>query len=153
MSLTNILKKTVLYKKYPRSLLHSLYSFSNNRVEIIHSLGNVISYMIFQILALWGCMPEITKGCIDMTNASSTYLSIALGAIVGGLITWWVYKIQKKTTAKQDETLRRINILEESHDRELKSIHHFQQHQEIILEKILSLENKMDDFVEANKPT
>jgi hypothetical protein len=107
--------------------------------------------MIFQILALWGCMPEITTGCIDMTNASSTYLSIALGAIVGGLITWWVYKIQKKTTAKQDETLRRINILEESHDRELKSIHHFQQHQEIILEKILSLENKIDDFVEGNK--
>ena len=57
--------------------------------------------MVFLILALWGCMPEITKDCIDMTNASSTYLSITLGAVVGGLISWWVYKIQKKTTAKQ----------------------------------------------------
>jgi hypothetical protein len=37
--------------------------------------------MIIQILALWGCMPELTKGCIDMTNASSTYLSIAVGVL------------------------------------------------------------------------
>ena len=70
--------------------------------------------MILQVLALWGCMPEITRGCMDMTNASSTYLSIVLGAIVGGLIAWWVYKIQRNTTAKQDETLRRIDDLEES---------------------------------------
>ena len=70
-------------------------------------------------------MPEITRGCMDMTNASSTYLSIylsiVLGAIVGALISWWVFKIQKKTTAKQDETLRRIDDLEESHDGVLKS--------------------------------
>jgi hypothetical protein len=108
--------------------------------------------MVILILALWGCMPEITKDCIDMTNASSTYLSIALGAVVGGLISWWVYKIQKKTTAKQDETLRRVNELEESHDRVLKSIQHFQQHQERLLSEILSLEGKIDAIVEANKP-
>lgn len=108
--------------------------------------------MVFLILALWGCMPEITKDCIDMTNASSTYLSITLGAVVGGLISWWVYKIQKKTTAKQDETLRRVNELEESHDRVLKSIQHIQQHQERLLSKILSLEGKLDTIVEANKP-
>jgi hypothetical protein len=78
--------------------------------------------MLFQILALWGCMPEITKDCVDMTNASSTYLSIALGAIVGAVISWWIYNMQKKTSVKQDETLRRINKLEESHDKVLKSI-------------------------------
>ena len=81
--------------------------------------------ILVQVLALWGCMPEITRGCMDMTNASSTYLSIylsiVLGAIVGALISWWVFKIQKKTTAKQDETLRRIDDLEESHDGVLKS--------------------------------
>ena len=109
--------------------------------------------MIFQTLALWGCIPEISRDCVDMTNASSTYLSIALGAIVGSLITWWVYKIQKKTTAKQDETLRRINDLEESHDRVLKSIQHFQQHQERLLKKVLSLEGKIDAMIEASKPT
>jgi hypothetical protein len=108
--------------------------------------------MIFQILALWGCMPELTRHCSDMTNASSTYLSIALGAVVGGLISWWVYKIQKNTTAKQDETLRRINDIEESHDRVLKSIQHFQEHQERILKKIFSLESKIDAILENNKP-
>jgi hypothetical protein len=107
--------------------------------------------MILQALASWGCIPEITRGCIDMTNASSTYLSIALGAIVGGLIAWWVYKIQKKTTATQDETLRRIDDLAESHDTVLKSIQHFQQHQERLLNKILSLEDKINAVVEANK--
>jgi predicted LPLAT superfamily acyltransferase len=109
--------------------------------------------MIFQTLALWGCIPEITRDCVDMTNASSTYLGIALGAIVGGLISWWVYKIQKKNTAKQDETLQRINDLEESHDRVLKSIQHFQKHQEGILKKVLSLEGKIDAMIESNKPS
>ena len=107
--------------------------------------------MLFQVLAPWGCMPELTVHCTDMTNASSTYLSIALGAIVGGLISWWVYKIQKKTTAKQDETLRRINDIEESHDRVLKSIQHFQQHQEKLLSKILSLDKKIDAIVDTDK--
>ena len=107
--------------------------------------------MILQVLALWGCMPEITRGCMDMTNASSTYLSIVLGAIVGGLIAWWVYKIQKNTTAKQDETLRRIDDLEENHDIVLKSIQQFQQHQERLLNQILSLENKINAMIEANK--
>ena len=96
-------------------------------------------------------MPEVTRGCMDMTNASSTYLSIVLGAIVGGLITWWVYKIQKNTTAKQDETLRRIDDLEESHDAVLKSIQQFQQHQERLLNQILSLENKINTMIEANR--
>jgi hypothetical protein len=109
--------------------------------------------MIFQTLALWGCMPEITRDCIDMTNASSTYISIALGAIVGGLISWWVFKIQKKTTAKQDETLRRIDNLEESHDRALKSIQYIQEHQERLMEKILSLEIKIDSIIENNNPS
>jgi hypothetical protein len=109
--------------------------------------------MIFQALTLWGCMPELTRHCTDMTNASGTYLSIALGAIVGGLISWWVYKIQKKTTAKQDETLRRINDIEESHDRVLKSIQHFQEHQERLLKKIFSIESKIDAILETNKPS
>ena len=107
--------------------------------------------ILVQVFALWGCMPEITRGCLDMTNASSTYLSIVLGAIFGGLISWWVYKIQKKTTAKQDETLRRVDDLEESHDIVLKSIQKLQQHQERLLNKILSLEDKIDAVVEANK--
>jgi hypothetical protein len=60
--------------------------------------------MVLPVLVDWGCMPEITRGCVDMTNASSTYLSIVIGAVVGALITWWVYKIQKNTTMTQEKT-------------------------------------------------
>jgi hypothetical protein len=104
--------------------------------------------MLLQILALWGCMSEITKGCVDMTNASSTYLSIALGVIVGAVISWWIYNMQKKTSIKQDETLRRISELEESHDKVLKSIQQFQKHQDK-LSQILNLDKKIDAIIET----
>jgi septal ring factor EnvC (AmiA/AmiB activator) len=104
--------------------------------------------MLLQILLLWGCMPEITRDCIDMTNASSTYLSIALGAIVGGVISWLIYNMQKKTSVKQDEALRRISELEESHDKVLKSIQQFQKHQEKLLSQILNLDKKIDTIIE-----
>lgn len=96
----------------------------------------------------WGCIPEIAKGCIDMTNTSSTYLSIVLGALLGIVIAWWIYKIQKKTTMKQDETLRRINELEESHNKVLKSMQHVQRHQERLLKEILNLDRKIDAVTE-----
>jgi septal ring factor EnvC (AmiA/AmiB activator) len=107
--------------------------------------------MLFPALAIWGCMPELTKNCVDMTNASSTYLSLGLGAIIGAVVSWWIYNMQKKTSMKQDETLRRINQLEESHDKVLKSIQHFQQHQEKLLSKILSLDKKIDAIVDTDK--
>ena len=107
--------------------------------------------MLFPALAIWGCMPELTKNCVDMTNASSMYLSLGLGAIIGAVVSWWIYNMQKKTSMKQDETLRRINKLEESHDKVLKSIQHFQQHQEKLLSKILSLDKKIDAIVDTDK--
>jgi uncharacterized membrane protein len=107
--------------------------------------------MLLQILALWGCMPEITMDCVDMTNASSTYLSIALGAIVGAVISWWIYNMQKKTSAKQDETLRRISELEEIHDRILKSIQQFQKHQDKLLSQIFNLDKKIDAILEKKE--
>ena len=107
--------------------------------------------MVIPILVIWGCVPEITRGCLDMTNASSTYLSIAIGAVVGALISWWVYKIQKNTTFKQEDTLRRINDLEESHDKVLKSIEQFQNHQERVLIEILTLDKKIDAIIGEKK--
>jgi hypothetical protein len=41
------------------------------------------------ILATWGCIPELTKDCVDMTNSSSTCL--AVGATIGAVISWWIY--------------------------------------------------------------
>ncbi|CAN5560268.1 hypothetical protein BH18THE2_BH18THE2_18220 [soil metagenome] len=107
--------------------------------------------MILPILAVWGCMPEITKVCMDMTNASSTYLSIAIGAVVGALVSWWLYKIQKNTSIKQEETLRLIKDIEESHDKVLKSIEQFQNHQERVLSEILSLDKKIDAIIEEKE--
>jgi uncharacterized membrane protein len=107
--------------------------------------------MVMPILVIWGCVPEITRGCLDMTNASSTYLSIAIGAVVGALISWWVYKIQKNTTFKQEETLRRINDIEESHDKVLKSIEQFQNHQDRVLLEILTLDKKIDAMIGEKK--
>jgi uncharacterized membrane protein YgaE (UPF0421/DUF939 family) len=104
--------------------------------------------MILSILGVWGCMPEITKGCMDMTNASSTYLSIAIGAVIGALVSWWLYKIQQNTSIKQEETLRLIKDIEESHDKVLKSIEQFQNHQERVLSEILSLDKKIDAIIE-----
>lgn len=100
--------------------------------------------MVLTILVVWGCVPEITRGCVDMTNASSTFLSIAIGAVVGALISWWVYKIQKNTIIKQEETLKRISYVEESHDKVLKSIEQFQNRQERVLSEILSLDKKIN---------
>jgi uncharacterized membrane protein len=107
--------------------------------------------LVIPILVIWGCVPEITRGCLDMTNASSTYLSIAIGAIVGALISWWIYKIQKNTAFKQEETLRRINDIEESHDKVLKSIEQFQNHQERVLIEILTLDKKIDAIIGEKK--
>jgi Tfp pilus assembly protein PilN len=107
--------------------------------------------MLIHVLAIWGCMPEITNGCMDMTNASSTYLSIAVGAVVGALISWLVFSLQKKSTIKQEENLQRLNELNESHDRMLKLIQQFQKHQEHILDQILSMDKKIDSAIEKRK--
>jgi hypothetical protein len=107
--------------------------------------------MWFEILAIWGCIPELSKDCIDMTNTSSTYLSILIGAVIGAVVSWWVYNRQKKTSDKQDDVLRRVKELEESHDKALKSIQEFESHHEKILANILNLENKIDTVIEAHK--
>jgi hypothetical protein len=47
--------------------------------------------------------------------------------------------------------LRRINDLEESHDKVLKSIQQFQEHQERLLSEILSLDKKIDTIIEKQE--
>jgi len=88
-----------------------------------------------------------------MTNASSTYLSIALGAVVGAFISWLVYALQKKSTIKQEENLKRLKELNERHDTILELIQQFQKHQEKLLDQILSLDKKIDAAVEKKGST
>ena len=71
---------------------------------------------------IWGCIPEITSNCQDMTNASSTYIGIIIGAIIAGLITWWVYNRQNKTAKQQDKMLKKIIDLENLYIKTLERI-------------------------------
>ena len=49
---------------------------------------------------------------MDITNATSTDLSIAVSTIIGAVMGLWIYNTQKKTANKQDESLRLTNALE-----------------------------------------
>ena len=111
--------------------------------------------MWLSILAIWGCIPEFTKDCIDMTNSSSTYLGIAGGAAIGVVISWWIYNRQKKTSRKQDDILQRIEKLEEKHRKILAHLEAFAKHHDNTLNKIfqlneniLALDKKIESMTE-----
>jgi len=123
------------------------YDPNSGKVDISSRDSNALNSTV----APWGCTPELTKGCIDMTNASSTYLSIAIGAVVGAFISWLVYALQKKSTIKQEENLKRLKELDERHDNILNIIQQFQKHQEKLLEQILGLEKKIDSLIERKQ--
>ena len=100
---------------------------------------------------IWGCIPEITKGCQDMTNASSTYLGIVVGALIGAVISWWIYYRQKKIAHTQDFILNRIKELDENHDAILEKIAKFDERHETTLNTILELSKKIDSVVEKQE--
>src|SRR5260370_14760392 len=100
---------------------------------------------------IWGCIPEITKDCQDMTNASSTYLGIAGGAVIGAFVSWWIYNRQKKTADMQDSALNSIKELDESHDRILKKLEDFDMRHDTTLNTIAELSKKIDTLVEKQE--
>jgi hypothetical protein len=100
------------------------------------------------LLDIWGCIPELSKDCQDMTNASSTYLGIVVGAIIGGIISWWIYDRQKKTSEKQDLTLSRIKELNERHDRILKKLEQSDMRHDSTLNALLDLSKKIEQIIE-----
>jgi Na+/glutamate symporter len=100
------------------------------------------------LLNMWGCIPELSNDCQDMTNASSTYLGIVIGAIIGGIISWWIYYRQKKTSEKQDLTLIQIKELNERHDRVLKRLEQSDVRHDSTLNAILELDKKIEHIIE-----
>ena len=96
----------------------------------------------------WGCIPELSPTCLDMTNASSTYLGIIVGAIIGGIVSWWIFNRQKKTSDKQDYTLNRIEQLEKYNEKLLQKINQVEERHEKLLQKILDLNRKIDSLLE-----
>lgn len=102
-----------------------------------------ISMMPF-FLDIWGCIPEISKNCIDMTNASSTYLGAIIGVIVGIIISWWIYYRQKRISVQQETILARIEKLEERHSEILKKLVDFDDKHENSFDAIQGLDKKID---------
>jgi peptidoglycan hydrolase CwlO-like protein len=107
--------------------------------------------MIPFFLDLWGCMPEISKNCMDMSNAGSTYLGIVGGAIIGGVVSWWVYNRQKRTSSQQDKILGRIEDLEENHTEILKKLEDFDDKHESSFDAIQELDKKMNSVLDKIK--
>ncbi|SMH70490.1 conserved protein of unknown function [Candidatus Nitrosotalea okcheonensis] len=100
--------------------------------------------MLPLVFDLWGCMTEISKNCSDMSNASSTYLGIAGGAIIGGIVSWWIYNRQNRTAVQQDKILGRIEKLEENHSDILKKLADFDDKHESSFGAIQELDKKID---------
>lgn len=98
--------------------------------------------------AIWGCVQELTADCLDMTNASSTYLSVLVGAVIGGIVSWLVYSRQKRTAEKQDLTLEKIKELNLRHDKILKTIEAIEEHNQKTLDKVLGLEKQISEVFE-----
>ena len=92
-------------------------------------------------------MTEISKNCSDMSNAASTYLGILCGAIVGGIVSWWIYNRQKRTSEQQDKILGRIEKLEESHSEILKKLADFDDKHECSFDAIQELDKKIDSLL------
>lgn len=84
-----------------------------------------------------------------MTNASSTYLGIIAGAIVGGIVSWWIYNRQKKTSELQDHLLEKIQALQENHDIILKRIEKIEKLHESILQRILKVDEKIEEQLDG----
>lgn len=102
-------------------------------------------------LDLWGCMTELSRNCADMSNAASTYLGIIAGAIVGSVVSWWIYNRQKATSDQQDKILSRIRDLEENHSDILKRLSDFDDKHESSLDAIEELGRKIDLLLDKSK--
>jgi Na+/glutamate symporter len=106
--------------------------------------------MLFGIIlaAMWGCMYDLDPSCpqkLDMSNASSTLIGIIIGALIGGIITWWVYRMQNKTSEKQETVIENIDKMVKKMDRQEEK---HRAHQDEVLNKILSLDSKIDSILE-----
>ncbi|HEY7571088.1 MAG TPA: hypothetical protein VH796_06950 [Nitrososphaeraceae archaeon] len=95
--------------------------------------------MLAQILDIWGCIPELGRQCVDMTNASSTYLGIVAGALIGGIISWWIYNRQNKSSKQQESILQRINKLEEGNRKILIHLEITAKKSKDLLDRVVSL--------------
>lgn len=99
----------------------------------------------------WGCIPELSNNCVDMTNASSTYLSIAIGAVIAAIISWLIYSQQKRTSNKQDYALNQIKVIAEHLERILKRLEDSDKRHDKTLNTIMELDKRIDLVIEKQE--
>jgi hypothetical protein len=92
----------------------------------------------------WVCFTEFDQtNCRDMANASSTYIGLATGAAIGGVISWWIYNRQNKTTRKQDHILHHIEEIERKNGEILTHLESYAKHHDLVLNKILLIDENI----------
>ena len=93
----------------------------------------------------WACFTEFDHtDCRDMSNASSTYLGIAAGAAIGGVISWWIYNRQNKISRTQDHILHHIEEIERKNGEILTHLESYAKHHNLVLNKILLLDESIE---------
>ena len=92
----------------------------------------------------WVCFTEFDHtNCRDMSNASSTYIGLAAGAAIGGVISWWIYNRQNKISRTQDHILHHIEEIERKNGEILTHLESYAKHHDLVLNKILLLEESI----------
>ena len=86
-----------------------------------------------------------------MSNAASTYLGIIAGTIIGGIVSWWIYNRQKRTSEQQDKILGRIEYLEKNHSDILKKLADFDDKHESSFDAIQELDRKLDALLKKDQ--
>jgi hypothetical protein len=89
----------------------------------------------------WVCFTEFDQtNCKDMSNASSTYIGLAAGAAIGGVISWWIYNRQNKISRTQDHILHHIEEIERKNGVILTHLESYAIHHDLVLNKILLID-------------
>jgi hypothetical protein len=92
----------------------------------------------------WVCFTEFDQtNCKDMSNASSTYIGLAAGAAIGGVISWWIYNRQNKISRTQDHILHHIEQIERKNGKILTHLESYAKHHDLVLNKILLLDESI----------
>jgi len=107
--------------------------------------------MFSGLLFLFGCISWNHQGLSGRDKRIKYYLGIAVGAAIGGIISWCVYYRQKKIAEVQDLTLNRIKASEKNQEAILKRIQDMGSHHEEALNKILDLAKKIDMIIEKQR--
>ena len=119
---------------------------NNNNIALDNSqVSDISNHTLNGGLSSWVCFTEFDHtDCKDMSNASSTYIGLVAGAAIGGVISWWIYNRQNKTSNKQDHILNHIERIERKNGEILTHLETYAKHHDLVLNKILLLNQSIE---------